>query len=82
MAEASAQGLVVVAVTQCLYGSVDLGTYAAGSVLLTAGVVSGLDMTVEAAVCKLLYLLGQSDDPAWIRGELARDLRGELTHPG
>ena len=82
LAEASAQGLVVVAVTQCLYGSVDLGTYAAGSVLLTAGVVSGLDMTVEAAVCKLLYLLGQSDDPAWIRGELARDLRGELTHPG
>jgi hypothetical protein len=38
-------------------------------------------MTVEDAVCKLLYLLGQSDDPAWIRSELARDLRGELTPP-
>jgi hypothetical protein len=32
-------------------------------------------------LCKLLYLLGQSDDPAWIREEMARDLRGEMTVP-
>jgi L-asparaginase len=42
-------------------------------------VVGGHDMTIEAAVCKLLYLLGQSEDPAWIRTEMGRDLRGELT---
>jgi L-asparaginase len=79
LAEATARGVVVVVVTQCLYGAVDIGAYAAGSALAGADVVGGSDLTIEAAVCKLLYLLGQSEDPAWIRAEMARDLRGELT---
>ena len=79
LAEASAAGMVIVAVTQCLYGAVELESYAAGAALIGAGVVGGRDLTIEAALCKLLYLLGQSDDPAWIRSEMARDLRGELT---
>ena len=81
LAEASAHGLVVVAVTQCRQGAVDLTAYAAGSALAGAGVVSGRDMTVEAALCKLLHLLDQDNDPDRVRLEMARDLRGEMTVP-
>jgi L-asparaginase/Glu-tRNA(Gln) amidotransferase subunit D len=45
-------------------------------------VIGGHDLTIEAAVCKLLHLLAQGDDPAWIRAQMVRDLRGELTAPG
>jgi L-asparaginase len=79
VAEATTRGVVVVVVTQCLFGAVDIGAYAAGSALAGAAVVGGHDMTIEAAVCKLLYLLGQSEDPRWVRAEMGRDLRGELT---
>jgi len=79
LAEATARGVVIVIVTQCLYGAVDISAYAAGSALAGAGVVGGHDMTIEAAICKLLYLVGQSEDPVWVRAEMCRNLRGELT---
>ena len=41
--------------------------------------MNGHDMTTEAAFAKLYYLLSRSDDPEWVKSQLGRDLRGELT---
>ncbi len=79
LGEASGRGVVIVDVTQCLKGRVDLGGYAAGSALAEVGVISGHDMTAEAALAKLLYLFGCGLAPDAVKDEMQRDLRGELT---
>lgn len=79
LAEASARGVAIVAVTQCVAGSVALETYATGSALVRAGVVGGRDMTTEAALCKLRYLFDIGLDAAGVREQVPRSLRGELT---
>ncbi len=77
LAEASARGVVIVNVTQCLRGTVRMDAYAAGRGLLEAGVVSGGDMTAEAALTKLSVLLSQDLDPAAVGARMAVDLAGE-----
>lgn len=79
LAEAHAKGTVIVNCTQCLRGTVAMGSYATGSRLAEAGVVGGGDMTAEAALAKLVYLLSDTDDPDEVREAMTRDLRGELT---
>eukprot|EP00928_Gymnodinium_smaydae_P094443 TRINITY_DN7934_c0_g1_i1.p1 TRINITY_DN7934_c0_g1~~TRINITY_DN7934_c0_g1_i1.p1 ORF type:complete len:601 (+),score=86.54 TRINITY_DN7934_c0_g1_i1:99-1901(+) len=75
---ASARGVVLVNLTQCRSGGVDSGAYAAGSSLVEAGLVSGADMTVEAALTKLAWLLPQHE-PAKVRRLMSQNLVGELT---
>ena len=79
--EASDRGVIIVACTQCLRGSVHLGEYATGAALARAGVISGYDLTAEAALCKLYYLFSTGYLSAEVRGLMGQDLCGELTLP-
>lgn len=77
--EATAHGVVIVDCTQCLRGSVHLGDYATGSALARVGVISGYDMTAEAALAKLSYLFSQNLSVNEIKRLMQTNLRGELT---
>ena len=73
------KGKIILNVSQCLSGSVSQGLYETSSKLEELGVVSGHDMTIEAAVTKLMFLIGQGHSEKQIKTLLQISLRGELT---
>lgn len=77
--EASDRGVVIVSCTQCIKGAVDMENYETGKSLRGTGVIPGLDMTPEAALTKLYYLLSLELPPDEVRRLMQTDLRGELT---
>ena len=79
LCQASAQGIVIVNVTQCNAGMVEMERYETGYQLLQAGVVSGYDSTTESAVTKLMFLLGHGYTPDEVRDRMNRSIAGEIT---
>lgn len=77
--EAAAMGKIILNVTQCIAGSVNMDIYATGKCLKAAGVVSGYDSTTESALAKLFYLMGSFDDNKQVKQLLEEDLRGEIS---
>ncbi|MGP1610133.1 MAG: asparaginase [Candidatus Cryptobacteroides sp.] len=76
--EAVKSGKIIVNVTQCLTGTVNMNIYATGKSLEKAGVVNGYDSTTESALAKLFFLMGKSTDNEWVRQMMARNLKGEI----
>ena len=76
--EAIERGVVVVNCSQCHGGAVRQNLYSTGSGLAAAGVISGRDMTPEAALTKLYCLLSRASSSAQAAIDMQRDLAGEL----
>ena len=77
--EACDAGKILLNVTQCLRGTVNMDLYATGRALSKAGVLSGYDITLEGALGKLFFLMGKNSDNEYVKSYLERNLRGEIT---
>ncbi len=78
--EGTHNGKVIVNISQCMQGAVEMGRYDCGYHLQEAGVISGRDSTVEAAVTKLMFLQSHyPDDPEEVRHYMQQSIRGEIT---
>ncbi len=77
--ESSAMNKIIVNVTQCLAGTVNMNIYANGKALERAGVIDGYDSTTESALAKLFYLMGKSRDNEWVNAMMSRNLKGEIS---
>ena len=77
--EAADSGKILLNVTQCVAGRVNMDIYATGKSLKAAGVINGYDSTTESALGKLFYLLGVFETNEDVKAGLEMDLRGEIS---
>ncbi|MGR9073668.1 MAG: asparaginase domain-containing protein [Gammaproteobacteria bacterium] len=81
LSRAGRAGVCIVDVSQCRKGRVDLDAYESAAGLKKAGVISGFDLTAEAALCKLIYLIAQGIKPEEVKLRMQTPIRGDLTLP-
>ena len=71
--------MVIVNISQCMAGTVEMSRYDAGYQMKETGILSGYDSTAECAVTKLMFLQAKYDNPEIIREYMKRPLCGEIT---
>lgn len=76
------RGTVILNVTQCVNGGVHTNRYVAGDLLAATGVISGHDMTLEAAITKMMFLFGLGIDSHEVARRLSVPIAGELSVSG
>ena len=81
LTKAAERGVVVINITQCAAGPVEMARYSGGFLLKNAGVISGYDGTVECAIAKLMHLQGHSTDASFVRLKMNSPICGEITLP-
>jgi L-asparaginase len=79
LSKATADGKIIINITQCAGGSVHMERYGTGLQLQEAGVISGHDSTVEAALTKLMYLLGKDLTVEEVRRRMEISIAGEIS---
>ncbi len=77
--QSSASGKILLNITQCLAGDVNMNLYATGKALKEAGVVSGSDITTEGGLAKLFCLMGEYADNEKVKRLLEKNIRGEIS---
>ncbi|MCQ2177833.1 MAG: type I asparaginase [Bacteroidales bacterium] len=77
--EAADCGKILLNVTQCITGEVNMDLYATGKALKNAGVISGFDITTESALAKLFYLMGRYRENDSVKAALCENLKGEIS---
>lgn len=77
--ESAESGKILLNITQCLAGDVNMNLYATGKALKEAGVVSGSDITTEGGLAKLFYLMGKYADNEKVKHFLEKNLKGEIS---
>ena len=77
--EMTEAGILILNITQCREGKVEMGKYETSEELLKLGLISGADLTFESAITKAMFVLGTTDDLHLRRQMLATNLRGEMS---
>lgn len=79
ISNATSKGIIILNITQCEAGTVDMEAYSTGILLKKIGVISGFDSTTEAAILKLFFLMGHNINNQRIKELLTTNLRGEIS---